>query len=129
MRFIARCYKYLKRYEESKMWYDKAIKEAPYLRDAYVEKAILEYELGNYEMVKECCIDALKIKTHPKTYINEVFSFNYTIYDLLSIAYFYLGDVDKSYEMVNMAIKKSPNNNRLLNNKKIIKEKKVFNNI
>ena len=43
MRYIARAYKNLNRIEESRMWLDKAIKEAPYLRDAYVERAILEY--------------------------------------------------------------------------------------
>lgn len=31
------------------MWYDKAINEAPYLRDSYVERGILEYELDNYK--------------------------------------------------------------------------------
>ena len=45
MRFIARSYINLRRYDEAIMWLDKAIKEAPYLRDAYVEKAILEYQL------------------------------------------------------------------------------------
>ena len=49
MRFIARSYKNLGRVEESRMWYDKAINEAPYLRDPYVERAILEYELKNYK--------------------------------------------------------------------------------
>ena len=33
MRFIARSYKNLNRYEEARMWLEKAIKEAPYLRD------------------------------------------------------------------------------------------------
>ena len=45
MRFIARSYTHLKRYDEAKMWLDKAIEEAPYLRDPYVERAMLEYEL------------------------------------------------------------------------------------
>ena len=62
MRFIARCYKYLKRYDEAKMWLDKAINEAPYLRDPYVERAMLEYELNNYEDVKKYCLLALEIK-------------------------------------------------------------------
>lgn len=36
MRFIGRCYQRMNRYDEAIMWYKKAIKEAPYLRDGYV---------------------------------------------------------------------------------------------
>ena len=53
MRFISRSYIVLKSYDESLMWLDKAIKEAPYLRDAYVEKMLLEYQLKNYNDVSK----------------------------------------------------------------------------
>lgn len=127
MRFIARCYKYLKRYDEAKMWLDKAINEAPYLRDPYVERAMLEYELNNFEDVKKYCLLALEIKNHTKTYINEPFSWNYTIYDLLSISEFYLGNIESSLKWINKAIEIEPNNKRLINNKKIIQEKNSSN--
>ena len=126
MRFIARCYKYLKRYDESRMWLDKAIIEAPYLRDPYVERALLEYELENWDLVKQYLLDALKINKHTKSYINEPFSFDYTIFDLLSISEFYLGNIDESIKWINKAIEMDPSNKRLLNNKKIIIEKKNF---
>ena len=103
---------------------NKAINEAPYLRDAYVEMAFLEYELNNFSAVKKYCLLAQNIKTHEKTYINEPFSFDYTIYDLLYISTFYLGEIDESLKWVDIAIKMEPNNKRLLNNKKIIKEAK-----
>lgn len=127
MRFIARCYKYLKRYDEAKMWLDKAINEAPYLRDPYVERAMLEYELNNFEDVKKYCLLALEIKNHTKTYINEPFSWNYTIYDLLSISEFYLGNIESSLKWINKATKMEPNNERLINNKKVIQEKNSSN--
>lgn len=127
MRFIARCYKYLKRYDEAKMWLDKAINEAPYLRDPYVERAMLEYELNNFEDVKKYCLLALEIKNHTKTYINEPFSWNYTIYDLLSISEFYLGNIESSLKWINKATKMEPNNKRLINNKKVIQEKNSSN--
>ena len=88
MRFIGRSYKFLKRYDEAKMWYEKAFKEAPYLRDAYVELALLYYELHDYGNMIKYCHQALRIKEKKDTYINEVFSWNYTIYDLLSIGFF-----------------------------------------
>lgn len=123
MRFIARSYTHLKRYDEAKIWLDKAIEEAPYLRDPYVERAMLEYELKNYDEVIVFCKKALTIKSHLKTYINETFSWDSTIYDLLSIAYYYKNDIQSSLKNVLIALKMEPNNERLQNNKKIIEEK------
>lgn len=122
MRFISRCYKNLKRYDESRMWLDKAINEAPYLRDPYVEKAILEYEVNNLDEVKKQCLNALKINDKQKSYINEVFSYDHTIYDLLSICYYYEKNYQKSLEYINKALEISKDNERLINNKKIIEE-------
>ena len=123
MRFIARCYQQLNRYEEAKMWLDKAIIESPYLRDPYMERALLEYKLNNFEQVEKYCLLALKIKSHPKTYINEVFSWDNTVYDLLSISSYNLKKYKDSYDYVKKAIEMSPSDERLLNNLKIIKEK------
>lgn len=119
MRFIARSYRNLNRIEEAKMWLDKAINEAPYLRDPYVEKAMLEYELENWNEVIKNCNTALKITTHTKCYINETFSFDNTIYDLLSIAYFYLDDIDNAIINIDKALNMEPDNERLLKNKEI----------
>lgn len=120
MRFIARCYKKLKRYEEAKMWLEKAVNEAPYLRDSYIERALLDYELEDWESIEYYCNKALEIKTHKKTYINETFSWDHTVYDLLSLSCFYQGKIKEALEFCNEALKLSPNNERLLSNKKII---------
>ena len=126
MRFIARDYKNLKRYDEARMWLDKAIKEAPYLRDPFVERALLEYQLNNYKEVIYYCNEALKINKHSKSYINEIFSWDYTIYDLLSIAYYYEKDFLKSLENIKKAIELNPTDKRLLDNFKIIKESNQY---
>lgn len=122
MRFISRAYIALKRYEEAKMWLDKAINETPYLRDPYVERALLEYQLSNYNEVIKYCNEALKIKKHQKTYINETFSWDNTIYDLLSIAYFYANNKELSLKNLEIAINMNPTDKRLLNNRKLIEE-------
>ncbi len=124
MRFIARCYKNLKRYDEAKMWLDKAINEAPYLRDPYMERALLEYNLNNWEEVKKYSLEALKITTHQKSYINETFSWNYTVYDLLSLACYNLNEIDDALLWIDKALNMEPDNERLINNKKIIEEKR-----
>ena len=121
MRFIARCYTNLKRYDEAKMWLDKAINESPYLRDPYMERALLEYKLQNYKGVEYYCLKTLKIKNHQKTYINEIFSWNNTVYDLLSIAEFNLRKYNEALKYVNIAIEYDKDDKRLLNNKEIIK--------
>lgn len=120
MRFIARSYKNLNKLNEARFWYKEAIKEAPYLRDPYIELAILEYEQKNWDEVYEQCINASKITSHAKTYINEEFSWNNTIYDLLSISSFYKGNLQESLEWLDKAINMAPNDERLLNNKVII---------
>ncbi|CCY45236.1 glycosyl transferase family 2 [Clostridium sp. CAG:1193] len=124
MRFIARSYKKLKRYDEAKMWLDKAMKETPYLRDPYVERALLEYELNNLNETEKYCIEALKIKTHEKTYVNERFSWDETIYDLLSIVKYNKKDYDKSLYYINKALEINPNNKRILKNKELIEKEK-----
>lgn len=123
MRFIARCYVRLKRYDEAFMWLNKAIKEAPYLRDPYVATGLLYYDLKDYKNCKKYLLKALKIKNHEMTYINEVSSWDNTIYDVLSIAYFNLGKYRLSLKYVKIALSMDKNNKRLLNNLEIIKQK------
>ncbi len=120
MRFIARSYQALNRFDEAKMWLEKAIVEAPYLREPYVEMAMLAYRLEDFDNVIYYGKQALQIQTHTKNYINEPFSWDSTIYDIMSIAYFQKQDFKNAIKYVNFAIDLSPNNERLLENKKII---------
>ena len=66
--------------------------------------------------------EALKIKYNPKTYINEIFSYDSTIYDILSISYYNTKDYNESLKCVNKALKLN-NDERIKNNKMIIEEK------
>lgn len=124
MRFIARSYVRLGRLDEARMWLDKAIDETPYLRDPYVERAILEYNESNYDKVIYYCNRALEITDHTKSYINEVFSWNSTIYDILSIAYYYTGNIEEANKNIDIAITMNPDDERLINNKKIYNSNK-----
>ena len=124
MRFIARSYRHLKRYDEAKMWLEKAIQEAPYLRDPYMEMALLYYELDDYQEVVTYVTKALQILNHPKSYINEPFSYNETPYDLLAVSYFYLGDYDRSNQNAMIAVSMNPEDERLKNNLKLIEQAK-----
>ena len=120
MRFIARCYKELNRPEEARMWLNKACKEAPHLRDAYVELAMLEYTEENWQAVYDSCKEAIKIQINGRSYINEPFTFDETVYDLLSISCFYLGNYEGALLYVDEALKINPKNDRIRSNKDII---------
>lgn len=122
MRFIARCYTNLSRYDEAIMWLQKAIKEAPHLRDPLVELALLYYTLEDYQQVISYCQKALIITKKEKTYINEPFSWNYTIYDLMAISYFNLKNYDEAYNYALLALDLDSHNDRLLKNKDIIQQ-------
>lgn len=123
MRFISRCYKNLNNYTEARNYLDQAIKETPCLRDPYVERAILEYELKNYSETEKYCLKALQIKTHEKTYINESFSWDNTIYDLLAISCYNLKKWNYAIYFNDLALQMDPTNERLLSNHKLYKEK------
>ena len=100
------------------MWLDKAIKECPYLRDPLTERMILEYNLKNYKESIKYGKKALSIKTRTYTYINNPNSYNETIYDIMSINYYMEGNIKEGLKYINKALKISPNNKRIQNNKK-----------
>lgn len=122
MRFIARCYKNLNRYDEAEMWLNKAINEAPYLRDPLVEMAMLFYSLEDWPKVIFYCTEALKITSNEKTYINEIFSWDETINDLLALAYYNIHDLPNALINAEEAVKINPDDERLKKNLEIIKE-------
>ena len=122
MRFIARAYVKLNRYEEAKMWLDKAIIEAPYLREPYVERAYIEYKFGNWDYAYKLLNNALEIKERGKSYINENFCWDSTIDDLLSICCFKLNKFKESLLHINNAIKLNPDDERLKENKLLIEK-------
>lgn len=122
MRFIARSYLGLKRVEEAKMWLEKAIKEAPYLREGYVELASILYEEQNYQDAYKYLKEASLIKEKPKTYINEEFSWNAYFYDLFSIVALNVGNPKEALENAEIASKLNPNDERIRKNIEIIEE-------
>lgn len=121
MRYISRAYKALGRINEARMWLKLAIEEATYLRDPWVELGMLEYEEDNYVMAIYYIEEALKIRSHAKTYINEKFSWNEVPYDILSICYYNIYNYDKALENVNKAITFS-DEERLIRNKELIEK-------
>ena len=123
MRFIARAYKNLDNITLSRIWLEKAINETPYLREPLVEMGILEYNANNYNDAIIYLEKALEIKERYKSYINEPFCYDATVYDILSICKYYTGNYKDSLYYIIKALKLDKDNERLISNKNIIEEK------
>ena len=113
MRFIARSYINLGRYDEARIWLNKAIKEAPYLREAYIELGYLLYEEKDYLNAYYYLKKSFEIKDKSNSYINEEFAWNSFPYDLLSICAFNLEFYEEAFENVKKALELDKNNLRL----------------
>ena len=122
MRFISRCYRYLKNYESAIEYGLKAIQEAPYLREPYYELAYAYYELKDFKRCQLYLELALQIKENKKVYINEPNCYNGTIEDILSICCYHLKDYYNALKYVCKALQIAPNNKRILKNKELILE-------
>jgi tetratricopeptide (TPR) repeat protein len=120
MRFIARCYSNKGNLTQARIWLEKAINEAPYLREAYTEYGILEYNNKNYKDAIIYLNKALDIKDKYLSYINETFCWDNTIYDLLSICYFNIFDLKNSLYYATKAYNMNKNDSRIKNNKELI---------
>jgi len=113
MRFIARSYKAKNDIVRSKEWYEKAIKEAPYLREGYIELGYLYYEEKEYLKAYFYLKKALEIKYKSDSYINEEFAWNSFSYDLLSICAFNLELYEEALINVKKALELDNKNLRL----------------
>ena len=122
MRYIARSYVNLNNETEAEFWYKNAIKEASDVREGYVELAILYNKQEKWLESINCLIKALCIKEKPMVYMNEVFCWDNTIDDLMSINYYNLGLKDLAIYYVDKALEYNKDDERLLNNRKIYLE-------
>ena len=124
MRFIGRSYYNLGNNKEAEKWYKKSIDESPKLRDGYVELGIMYYNQKKWLDSIHLLINALTIRKKEMVYMNEVFSWDNTIYDILSIDYYNIGLYEESLFYINKALELDSQNERLLSNKKIIEMNK-----
>ncbi len=121
-RYLGRCYYAKKDWVQAKEYFYRAILEAPYLREGYMELAYLLYEEKNYHGVIYFVNEALKITQRSYTYINEMTSWNETPYDLLAMCYYFLNDKERALYFVNKALEINPKNSRLIQNKEYFEQ-------
>ena len=117
LRYIANCYKQKKDFENQEQYLLLAILEANSMREAYYDLAIYYIEQENYLKSAIVFNEMLKIQDRQLNYMSSPHCWGSLPYDYLSLCYYHLKDFKKAVENVDIAIKLSPNDERLKNNK------------
>jgi glycosyltransferase involved in cell wall biosynthesis len=121
-RFLAKCEPH-----QAKAHLEKAIREAPDRREAYVDLALLCYESSDWDACYSAALGALNIKEKPLEYLCEDFAWGAVPYDLAAIAAYNLGVYDKALFYGLLAKDAEPDNERLSENVKFYAEKALPN--
>ena len=123
MRFIASSYKSKGDLQEAKSWLFRAIAECPRVREPYHQMVRLGYEQNDWPLVYLMTTEALKITEKSGSYLLELEAWGYSLYDYGAICCYRLGLYDMAYDYAVKAYEIDPNDERLKQNLKLIKEK------
>jgi glycosyltransferase involved in cell wall biosynthesis len=123
MRFIAQCFAAQNRTDEAKSWLYRAIGECPTVREPYYQMALLAYSENDWPLLFNMCEQALRITARSGSYLLEPACWGSFFYDFGSIACYRLGMYQKSLSYVQKALEFSPDDSRILNNLKIIRQR------
>lgn len=121
--FMGDAYRALGGYESCIDAYQRAILRDSTYREPYINLAEVLNELKFHHqaigLVKECFDKSYR----HYNWLERDTTWTYTPYDILSIAYYWVGEFDKALVNVHKALSYEPNNERILNNLKFIQNK------
>lgn len=120
MRYLARAWEALDDPAQAEQWHLRAVAEAPYLREPWMDYAMFAYHRGQWELVIWLTGRALDITQRPQTYITEPQSWGSLPDDLASLGYFYTGRYAKALFHADRALAIEPENRRLLENRALM---------
>ena len=123
MRYLAACYRALKNDAEAERWLMRAVAEAPHLREPWMELAELYRDQKRWYSVVHACLSAKRLTHQPDTYITNCAAWQGLPDDHLAVAYYELGQYEKSLEAAEAALQWSPENERLLANRDLIAQR------
>lgn len=122
MRWLGYCHSMLGDTREAKSWYYRAIAEAPFLREPYVDLARLAYSLGDWETALYMSRRALEISEKSDSYINMGYAWDHTPDDIAAIACYKLGLFAAGEAHARRALSLLPGDGRLEKNLRIMEE-------
>ncbi len=120
MRFIARCEQRLGHDERAELWLLRAALEAPAYREAWVALGELCYRQKRWRDCAAHLRRALDIKRRPLSYISELESWGALPWDLISIAWWELGEKNYARNCAREALRLAPTDERIRNNLEIM---------
>lgn len=120
MRLLAKDCLALGQREEAERWMLRAVGEAPYLREPWLDLAQLCYEKKDWQGVLWLTGRALDIQERPRTYISEPAAWAEAPWDLASLGYFYTGRLEEARQAVEQALSFAPEDPRLRSNAALI---------
>ena len=121
MRFIARSYAEKGEPAQARLWYLRAIAEAPHLREGYMDLAMLLYRQENWDGVLYFTSCALDITVRPRSYICEAAPWGSLPHDLRAQAYFHTGRTALALEAAQQALALEPGDERLRGNVRVLR--------
>ena len=108
MRIIAKCYEQKGEFALAERWYLKAVSQDVNSREAWVEYQTFLYNRGDYDGVIYAGVRAISIKNKNLSYITDPIAWGERAYDLLSIAYYNVGDYENAVKYGTIAHEISP---------------------
>lgn len=122
MRYIGKCLEKSGKSQEAENWYFRAVAEAPYLREPWIDAALFAYRRQDWELMTAFCKRALAITEIPDTYITEAASRGSLPYDLLSLGLYHTGRYREAAAAAETAAQLSPADVRIQRNLQLIKQ-------
>lgn len=122
MRYIARCYAACGAPGETEPWLLRAIAEAPWLRESWMDYARHCYDKGDWPALLFACERALLIRERPRSYISEPECWSELPYDLLSIANYRLGRLNEALKNARTAEQMAPQSERIRKNRELLEQ-------
>lgn len=122
--FLATSYCKLEYYEEAELWGLKTLEEVPDCRTPYVELMIINYKQKKYQEAINYGLDALNVTKRNSHLTEDISCWDGTIYDYLSLSYYYLEDYDNAIKYIDLDIEQNPHIERLKENREIFIEAK-----
>ena len=123
MRYIAKSYYHKGETARARDWYLRAITEAPYLREPYMDLALMLYDQREWEGVLYFTACALSITQRPRSYICEAAAWGSLPHDLRAIAFYHTGAYQEAVREARRAVDLEPGNQRLRDNLRLLEEK------
>ncbi|MBU3819424.1 MAG: glycosyl transferase family 2, partial [Candidatus Faecalibacterium intestinavium] len=107
----------------ARRWWFRAIGEAPWLREPWLDLAALLCEEEDWQGVLYLTGSALKIQQRPRGYFSEGDAWGSRPYDLAALGSYYTGDYTRALAMADQALARSPKDQRLIRNRALILRK------